>query len=205
LNQSGPLGGVQFGYNWQFAPLWVVGLEADIQGAAITSDRAGSTGTATQSFAGNSAFIKTNTGANSKEALEALFTNPAVTASGSDSLTANLNWLGTVRGRLGFLVTPNLLLYATGGLAYGGVTADDSLTTNFNLTADSFALAYGQTIGGTTQAISLAATAGPAPSASASTSSSNSTNSISSSINVAQTTPPSGSISVASTPLAAAL
>ena len=59
LNQSGPIGGVQFGYNWQFAPLWVLGFEADIQGAAITSDRdANTTGTFTQSFAGTSTFTK---------------------------------------------------------------------------------------------------------------------------------------------------
>ena len=49
--------------------------------------------------------------------------------------------------RAGVLVTPNLLLYAAGGLAYGGVKASDDLSTNFNLTADSFALAYGQATG----------------------------------------------------------
>jgi outer membrane immunogenic protein len=32
-----------------------------------------------------------------------------------------VNWFGTVRARLGYLPTSNLLLYATGGLAYGGV------------------------------------------------------------------------------------
>jgi opacity protein-like surface antigen/outer membrane protease len=31
-----------------------------------------------------------------------------------------VEWLGTLRARAGFLATPNLLLYATGGLAYGG-------------------------------------------------------------------------------------
>jgi hypothetical protein len=30
---SGFIGGGQIGYNWQFSPIWVVGLEADIQGA----------------------------------------------------------------------------------------------------------------------------------------------------------------------------
>ncbi|MGY8667249.1 outer membrane beta-barrel protein [Bradyrhizobium sp. UFLA05-109] len=36
-----------------------------------------------------------------------------------------LDFLGTVRGRVGFTVSPTVLLYATGGLAYG----DPSLTT----------------------------------------------------------------------------
>jgi outer membrane immunogenic protein len=31
--------------------------------------------------------------------------------------------MGTVRGRLGYLVTPTILVYGTGGLAYGGVHA----------------------------------------------------------------------------------
>src|SRR5262245_12833243 len=30
---SGFIGGGQIGYNWQLSPLWVVGLEADFQGA----------------------------------------------------------------------------------------------------------------------------------------------------------------------------
>ena len=33
----------------------------------------------------------------------------------------NLDWFGTVRGRLGAAVTPNMLVYSTGGLAYGEV------------------------------------------------------------------------------------
>jgi opacity protein-like surface antigen len=34
----------------------------------------------------------------------------------------SLYWLGTVRGRFGVLATPSLLIYATGGWAYGGVS-----------------------------------------------------------------------------------
>jgi outer membrane immunogenic protein len=37
-------------------------------------------------------------------------------------------WLGTLRGRLGFLPAPTLLVYGTGGLAYGEVSASTSLT-----------------------------------------------------------------------------
>lgn len=35
FNMSGALGGVQFGYNKQFSPNWVAGLEADFDGANI--------------------------------------------------------------------------------------------------------------------------------------------------------------------------
>jgi opacity protein-like surface antigen len=165
LNQSGPIGGVQIGYNFQLNPLFVFGFEADIQGAAITSDRAGNTGTSTESFAGTSAFVKTASVPNSAEALVASFTNAAITANGFDSVTADVNWLGTVRLRAGYLITPSLLIYATGGLAYGGVSASDSATTNFNLSADSFVLAYGQAIG-PTPSLALAVTSGAAQSAS---------------------------------------
>jgi len=168
LNQSGPIGGVQIGYNWQFSPLIVVGFEADIQGAAITSDRAGNTGSSTESFAGTSTFTKTVTTTTSAEALAVSFTNAAISASGFNSVTADVNWLGTVRARLGYLVTPNLLLYATGGLAYGGVSASTSLTTNFNtITADSFALAFAQAFG-PSPVVAVSAIAGTTPTATAS-------------------------------------
>src|SRR5450631_4892701 len=39
-----------------------------------------------------------------------------------------LDWIGTLRGRAGYLVTPSTLLYATGGLAYGGVNSATSIT-----------------------------------------------------------------------------
>lgn len=43
LGSSGIVGGGQIGYNWQFAPTWLVGIEADISGA----DLSGSTTTTT--------------------------------------------------------------------------------------------------------------------------------------------------------------
>jgi outer membrane immunogenic protein len=45
---------------------------------------------------------------------------------GSGLFTANyrLDWFGTARGRVGFLPAERVLLYATGGLAYGHLSAD---------------------------------------------------------------------------------
>ena len=50
-------------------------------------------------------------------------------AIGTGLLTANyrLDWFGTARGRVGFLPTERLLLYATGGLAYGHLSATTPL------------------------------------------------------------------------------
>src|SRR5690606_1787184 len=35
-----------------------------------------------------------------------------------------LDWFATVRGRLGFLLTPRLLVYGTGGVAFGETNAN---------------------------------------------------------------------------------
>jgi outer membrane immunogenic protein len=73
---SSVMGGVSAGYNWQFAPFWVAGVEADASWAD--------------------------------------FTIPA----GS----GDVNWIGSVRARLGWAATPTTLLYATGGVAWSNVS-----------------------------------------------------------------------------------
>lgn len=40
-----------------------------------------------------------------------------------------LQWFGTVRGRVGFLAAPNVMIYGTGGFAYGRVTQDITYNT----------------------------------------------------------------------------
>ena len=94
-NLSGILGGAQIGYNWQMGRL-VAGLEADIQGAGLKSSN----------FAGPLPGNPT------------LGFIPFFTAA---SVSQKVDWFGTLRGRLGFTVTPTLLAYVTGGLAYGNV------------------------------------------------------------------------------------
>jgi outer membrane immunogenic protein len=49
--------------------------------------------------------------------------NPPLTTTQSN----RIDWLGTVRGRLGWLVAPSILIYGTGGLAYGGVMASTTI------------------------------------------------------------------------------
>ncbi len=97
-SQGGFIGGGQVGYNWQPGLLnnnLVFGFEADIQGvAAGKSNRTYST-----AYAVGTETLTNTTTAN-----------------------ANLEFLGTVRGRVGYLAMPNLLIYGTGGLAYGGVS-----------------------------------------------------------------------------------
>ena len=42
---------------------------------------------------------------------------------------SSIDYLGTVRGRLGFLVTPTLLVYGTAGLAYASANLSATYTT----------------------------------------------------------------------------
>jgi outer membrane immunogenic protein len=76
---------------------WVLGLEADLQG--------------------------------SDERATADVCTVAGCPLGSSIFTANykLDWFGTVRGRAGFLATDRVLLYATGGLAYGHLSMNAPL------------------------------------------------------------------------------
>jgi outer membrane immunogenic protein len=106
LNPSGFIGGGQIGYNYQFAPSWVAGLEADIDGIA------GAHSTAHSAQAG---FVPGSTGGG----------GPGGTIAASSVITwsKSIDYLGTLRGRLGYLLTPTLLIYGTGGLAYGGVSS----------------------------------------------------------------------------------
>ena len=97
---DGWLGGVQAGYNWQTSSNWLLGVEADFQ---ITGERAGlgvsGGSTRTTVLGGDFNLVSTLAAANSY----------------------SMPWFGTFRGRLGYVIDPQVLLYATGGLAVADV------------------------------------------------------------------------------------
>jgi outer membrane immunogenic protein len=95
---NGVIGGGQLGYNWQANNQWVFGLEADFQG----SGEKASDPRAPLSF-------------------DIDLAETTVTFTANQTLEAKIKWFGTVRGRVGYLVTPTVLLYGTGGLAYGRI------------------------------------------------------------------------------------
>ena len=100
VSNSGFIGGGQIGYNWQFNNSWVVGIEADIQGIA------GSTSTGKVFGSGVPVGF------------------PAETITSAIGANRRIDYIGTVRGRLGFTITPTFLVYGTGGLAYGQVKSN---------------------------------------------------------------------------------
>jgi outer membrane immunogenic protein len=97
---DGFIGGGQWGGNYQFGNSWVAGFESDFQGLATSHRTTTLFSQATADVAGL-----------------ALPTNQTLTAS------RRLDWLGTDRARIGFLIWPTFLAYGTGGLAYGETRA----------------------------------------------------------------------------------
>jgi outer membrane immunogenic protein len=108
FNQAAFTGGGQIGYNWQFAPAWVVGLETD-----FNFDGLNQTDTAVQIL-------------------------PAPLAGTfNHSVSHRRDWFGTARARLGWLPIDRVMLYATGGLAYGRVAS--STAASFSASLDTYA------------------------------------------------------------------
>jgi outer membrane immunogenic protein len=85
---NGGFGGFQAGYNWQFAPNWLVGIEADFDWSSLK-------GSGISNF------------------------RIAIFGPANLVVSQKVDWFGTVRGRLGYVWANNLLVFATGGFAYG--------------------------------------------------------------------------------------
>jgi opacity protein-like surface antigen len=99
---AGFVGGIQVGANWRFDNNIVVGMESDLDGTA---------GNTSNTMQGSSTVVGKSSYLNYGQR------------------TTQLNYLGTVRGKLGYLPTPVLQVYGTGGFAYGGVISNTALFT----------------------------------------------------------------------------
>jgi outer membrane immunogenic protein len=101
VDQSGIIGGGQIGYNYNFNQNILLGVEADFQGASI-SGRGASYGAIAATDQIGTTHLQ----------------------HGVVSTDAGVAWLGTARARVGYLVTPAILVYGTGGFAYGNTYAN---------------------------------------------------------------------------------
>jgi outer membrane immunogenic protein len=107
LEPSGFIGGGQIGYNWQYSPLIVVGLEADFQGALERDS------------------INLSNPFN----VRSLNTGDFAVGTTVRDYSTKIEWFGTVRGRIGYVWgNGNVLSYVTGGLAYGRVDFEGTST-----------------------------------------------------------------------------
>jgi outer membrane immunogenic protein len=125
FDMDGVIGGGQIGYNWQKDRL-VFGLEADIQGSGQKGNGNAicpggpATSTTTSAAAVNGVCTTGHIGDTVPFNVAAL---PV-----TNNLSEKLDWFGTVRGRIGPTITPTILAYVTGGLAYGEVHATNTVT-----------------------------------------------------------------------------
>jgi outer membrane immunogenic protein len=97
-------GGYQLGYNYQ-NNRWVFGVVSDVE------ELEGPSGTSSITNAG------TVSGADEPYA-----------STGTITSSKSLSYLGTLRGRVGWLVSPQILAFASGGLAYGGESATTTVS-----------------------------------------------------------------------------
>jgi outer membrane immunogenic protein len=91
INGAGAVGGGYAGCNLQVAPVWVVGLEGDFSAAHLGGS------------------------ANADNVL----LSGAPATNGGIGWTNHLNWFATLRGRVGYVVAPDLMFFVTGGAAWG--------------------------------------------------------------------------------------
>jgi outer membrane immunogenic protein len=125
IHPDGFIGGGQIGYNYQMGGV-VWGVEADFSGADIR-------------------------GSDSKTATALIGANAvSIAATGNQKLDD----FGTLRGRVGVVPFTPLLIYATGGLAYGHASADVTFSetcscgTNSTATVSASSNRWGWTVGG---------------------------------------------------------
>lgn len=111
LANAGFIGGGQLGFNQTLQTHYVFGLEADIQGIAENNRK--------QWFASAVNFTD-NAGVP-----QIINTQTAIIQS--------IDFLGTVRGHLGYLISPSFLFSGTGGFAYGGVRSQTSIMQNYGI------------------------------------------------------------------------
>ena len=126
--------GGYFGYNWQIAPAWIVGVEGDggwANNAKTVAPIPGSAGIVGPGCGGG-------------------------VCTGPTTATVKESWDGSLRGRIGMLVTPSTLVFATGGAAWQRITleatcAPSGLPTTFcliNTSGSASTTLTGWTLGG---------------------------------------------------------
>jgi len=107
-HMNGGVFGGQAGFNWQANRNFVVGIEADLQGTW-------------QNGTDNQPGVSTTS--NCVAAAPSIVC-PAANVVGVDE---KLRWFGTARGRIGFLPWDHVMLYVTGGVAFGEVESNATI------------------------------------------------------------------------------
>jgi len=111
-HMGGDVIGGQAGYNWQVNRNWVIGIEADFQGT-------GQKGTDSPAPIVNSSCVG------------GMF---CTTTSNGVSMDQTLDGFGTARARFGFVPWDHLMLFVTGGAAFGEIATTATANTTVSTT-----------------------------------------------------------------------
>jgi outer membrane immunogenic protein len=120
---AGLIGGPHAGYDYQLMPHWVAGVEGDWMWSSTH-------GSFTQPWIAEPGFFE---------------------APGAETtMSTRLDWLSSARVRVGYLVTPTLMAYATGGAAWARIdySASNNNGGGYITSADIGHTAFGYTAGG---------------------------------------------------------
>jgi outer membrane immunogenic protein len=107
ITPRGGLAGLQFGYNWEIAQSFIVSFEADYSWANV-----------------NGSTVQSN----------AVPVLPGILTTTNLAVNDSLSSFGTFRGRLGGTPIPTILVYGTGGFAFGRASSSSSVSAVQTLT-----------------------------------------------------------------------
>lgn len=116
-NPNGFIGGAQLGYNYQIN-YYSLGLELSLAGLSQSND--------------NNQINKSVALVDFPESYQATF-----------KVSNKINYLAALRARIGFIATPSILIYGTGGLGYADINYKQSITANETLSAFTYPTVYG--------------------------------------------------------------
>jgi len=117
------VGGLHAGYNWQFVPTWVAGIEGDWSWTKASG---------------------------SFSQIWALDPPPGTLTGSFTNMNSSLDWVSSLRARLGYLFFHNLLAYGTGGVAWSKIdyAANNSNGGAYTTSAAVSRTQAGYTVGG---------------------------------------------------------
>jgi outer membrane immunogenic protein len=109
LDRTAFRGSVYVGYNWQWTPRWVLGIEGDVGTAnrtrSVTGPYPGAVAVGTAVMLGGTA---------------------------ADSFSVRTTWDSSIRGRLGWVANSDVLLYVTGGAEWLHLNETSNCSTGVN-------------------------------------------------------------------------
>jgi outer membrane immunogenic protein len=130
------------GWNWQVSPSWLIGIEGDVGLASGTHRLFG------MNYPTTGIFTPINGGGQTSVI--------GITSNPNDAYAVKTRWDASIRGRVGWLWNPSVLLYATGGVSWLNFQTISTCNAIFDAGGAGFAIiSSGQCATGTTGGVTF--------------------------------------------------